>query len=252
MRTFATICRLVAGLAIAGGTVFVPMNGASAAEVPAASVRIHRLAFEGPRDSVLVDVSGRCAPGLEFGRLALRVESPFPDVPPSLGQAFPCDGEWHRQRLSTAEGPYEPGAAIAHARLRVDDANGDPVATATDAERIWIRAASNARIFDNGRLHDDGSATVRLSARCDPPWINPDMFVGATQYRQDGTSVFAGVSVQTLTCDGEYHFFRLRLDPPERNFRPGGLEVSVSITVYDEFGDPVAQSDRTKVVTISR
>ena len=253
MSRFNTSARLLAVVVIAGAAGSLPGPAAAVATTPDASVQIERFAREGPRDTILASLRAQCAPGFEFAELVVDFSQGDVVTPSLLGQAIPCDGRWHDQDITSLEA-FEPGTATMATRLSVtNEATGEPGVQGVDSETIRVRAAAAVELGARGRLHSDGSATIRVVARCDRPWVEANLGVGASQFRDDGTSVAAFVSLPTGTpvCDDRWHSFSVRATPAGGLFHAGVLEVSADLSILDpDFFDPVTQASTSRTVTI--
>ena len=226
--------------------VLAPVAPVSAGTLPDASVRVADVAREGPRDTIIATVWGRCAPGFEFQDLEVEFLQDGLSRPPSFGQPFPCDGEWHRQTVWSLEADFHPGRATVTARLSVTDAEtGDPGQQAVVTKDIWVRAAAAIRLPATATLTPHRLIRLTVAARCDRPWVLSDFLISATQ---DGN--FGGVR-REIPCDGDFHRRTVWLRSGGTPFHRGTALVDASVSLLDpEFFDPVTTATASRSVTV--
>lgn len=223
--------------------------GAPSSSRGVAQVQVDARAYEGPRGTILASLRGRCAPGFEVVELALDFAQGELTTPTLLGRPFPCDGRWHRQRVTSLEA-FQPGPATLTARLTVvRRSTGEPVPPVVDHQRIHVRPAAAVVLPSSSRLRPDGAITMVVRARCDAPWVVQDFRVAATQ--GEVPNVASGGALLGLTCDGTMRRVAVRIEPDGAPFRRGDLLVDAEITLLDpEFFDPVTQARATRTVRV--
>jgi hypothetical protein len=243
MRRFRTLAVLLTTALAAAFIHTAPTAGAA----PDAQVRIDPRAFEGPRGTILASLRLRCAPGFEFSDLVIEFRQGDVITPPTLGSAIPCDGRWHRQKVSSPEA-FEPGAATMSARLSVIDAEtGDPGEQAFESTRIFVRPAARVWLPPTAKLTRAGDVRIVVRARCDEPWLLQDFLVEGSQAA--GTRY--AFDLLSLPCDGTVRPRTAILERDSGRFTRGRLEVMAALSLLDpEFFDPVTTATASRVVQV--
>jgi hypothetical protein len=216
---------------------------------PVAQLHLDAQAFEGPRGTILAGLRGRCAPGYEVADLVLDFAQGDVTTPPVLGQPFPCDGRWHRQRVTSLEA-FTPGRATLTARLSVvRQDTGDPGPQAVATKAIYVRPAAKIVLPRAVHLGAQGVVTAVVRARCDAPWVLQEFYVSASQGTTAGSAF--GEALLDLRCDGVVRPVKVRLRPVAAPFRRGTLVLDAAITLLDpETFDPVTQARASRTVRV--
>lgn len=218
---------------------------------PVAEVHVDAQAYEGQRGTILAGVRGRCAPGFVVAELDLDFSQGDVTTPSVSGQPFPCDGAWHRQRVSSLEA-FEAGPATLTARLVVvGEATGVPVSEVSTTAAIYVRPAAKIELPSTVELRPHAVVKVNFRARCDAPWVLQDFSIGATQ--GEFPSIAGANQYLDLSCDGVLHPYTVWLKSSPVSFRSGWLRLDGSISLLDpqEF-DPVTQATASRVVRVVR
>ncbi|MCW2772150.1 MAG: hypothetical protein JWN91_476 [Nocardioides sp.] len=245
--------RGILGLVVGAGLVVVvaPPRPADAATYagPVAELHIDAQAYEGQRGTILAGLRGRCAPGYRVTELALDFSQGDVVTPTLLEQPFPCDGLWHRQRVSSLEA-FEAGPATLTARVSVVPVAGGTTTQVSTTAAIFVRPAAKIELPASVELRPHAVVKVTFRARCDAPWVLQDFHVTATQGEFPG-AVASADQYLDLTCDGVLHPFTIWLKSTPVPFHAGWLRLDASISLLDpqEF-DPVTQATSTRVVRV--
>jgi hypothetical protein len=239
------IRRLVAGLGSAGllGAGLLGLAPAHSAAGPAAEVRVQGQAFELARGSIKITIRSRCAPDLRVSQLSLVYSQSFTG-PTELATPPACTGGWQRETTISVEG-FDPGPATVVATMTlVDAATGAPRGSVTQTMRVYVRPAAKIVLPRTAHLRPDGAVRIVVRARCDEPWTPGDWTLSASQ------GAAADTELLDITCDGHMHRVTalLRSDP---GFGRGRMQVDSTLTVFDEFFDPVAQASRSRSVKVT-
>lgn len=238
-----------AGLVVVVGAAALVAPGLATAQAvdPAAAVRVETHAREGQGGTILGHLVARCSPGHVFQELTFEVtQNGFTSPGQQLGP-IGCDGAWHRLAFTSFDG-FDPGRAVISARLTViDGQSGDPAPQAVDSAAVWVRPAAKVTLPSGARV-SHGAVALWVNARCDRPWVEPDLAVSVGQGQVGATGV---VTRGQLTCDGRWHLLRLRAAPVTGAFHRGRVDVLAYLTVYDpESFDPVAQASASRSVAV--
>lgn len=230
-----------------------PAPAVSVTTVPDAELFIKAQAYEGARGTIYADLRLRCAPGFVFADLVLDFSQGGVVTPSLFGRSFPCDGNWHLQRVQSSEA-FDPGRAMLTARLSVTDLQtGDPGRQAVVTQSIYVRPAAKIELAATAVLRPHHVVRLTLKVRCDAPWIGQGLYVEAVQgnavpFAQDNES-FPDVP---LTCDGvlRSHAFWFKSNTA-RPFTRGRMTLSASLSLLDpEFFDPVSSATANRSVTV--
>jgi hypothetical protein len=242
-------CVIGAGMLVGVPAAAHGASGAAAYPRPVAQVHVDGQAYEGARGTILAGLRARCAPGYRVEELVLQFSQGEVTTPPQLGQPFPCDGRWHRQRPSSLEA-FGPGRAVLTARLTVvRTSTGTPAPPAVDTRSIYVRPAAKVVLPRTAHLAADGSLSFVVRARCDQPWVLQEFLVAATQ--GEFPDVASGSALLDLPCDGVVHRVPVRLAPTDPAFARGPLRVDAALTLLDpESFDPVTQATATRTVRV--
>jgi hypothetical protein len=233
------------GLGLLGATV-LGAGPAPAATTPDAEVRVQGQAYELARGSIKITVRSRCAADLRVSRLSLVYSQGDVTGPTELATPPACTGGWQRQTASSVEG-FDPGPAEVVATMTlVDAATGAPRGTVSQTMRVYVRPAAKILLPRTAELRAHGVVRIVVRARCDQPWTPGDWTLDASQ-GQAGDS-----ELLTLVCDGLVHRVVVHLRSGAARFVTGRLLVSSTLTVFDEFFDPVAQATASRDVEIVR
>jgi hypothetical protein len=218
---------------------------------PAAQVDISRFAKEGQRGSILLNLTARCQPGNVVQELLIGYsQGDFTYEQPATVD-LPCDGRWHRLRVTGPEA-FEPGRAHITARLTViDEVTGDPKPQAVDSQDVWVEPAAKVAIGKHVWLDDDGTAVVVASVRCDQPWVAAELVIELFQGGVGGASGTAFVEGDAIPCDDRWHRLFVRVSPAEVAFSKGAATVLAFFDVLDPISfDPVTQAQANTTVWI--
>jgi hypothetical protein len=218
---------------------------------PAAQVDISPYAKEAQRGAIIVHLTARCRPGNVVQELIIGYsQNGFSHEQPA-GVDLPCDGLWHRLRVTGPEA-FEPGPAHITARLTViDQVTGDPKPQAVDSQQVWVEPAAKVAIGKYVKLADDGTAVVAAWVRCDQPWVAAGLVVELVQGDVGGASGTASLPGEFISCDDRWHGVFLRVTPAETPFSPGPARVLAFFDVLDPISfDPVAQAQANTNVWI--
>lgn len=252
VRVGLSLATFVVASAGAGATANVMAGGSGAHGGPAVSVRIPGTIHEGPRGQFLIDLGVRCRPGLVPTELEYTQRQY--DWEPATGLAnvdgIVCDGRWHTVRISGFEG-FDDGPAVVSVRLTVVDPGSGAASTVTDEEDVWVRSASDIRSARVAKILDDGRVAVRVTARCDEPWIASQVYVWIERQPTFGGSGFLGDG--ELPCDGDWHTVTVVVTPSFGTYEPGNARIDASINLRDaEQFDPVDQTMRSSRIRLVR
>lgn len=228
---------------LSGLFLHTPSSGTT---LPDAEVRISAQAYEGPRGTILASLRARCAPGFEVADLVIQFSQGDVSTPPRSAATLPCDGEWHRQSVSSDEA-FEPGKATMTALLSVTDAEtGEPGDPAFVVQEIYVRPAARIWLPRYAVLKANGVVRLVVYARCDAPWVLQDFLVDGTQ-----GGLFDSSPPLPIVCDGEVRPVTVWLSPEGAAFRRGGLLVNGALSLLDpEFFDPVTTATATRWITV--
>jgi hypothetical protein len=245
--------RGILGLVVGAGLVMVvapprPADGATYAG-PVAELHVGAQAYEGQRGTILAGLRGRCAPGYRVTELALDFSQGDVVTPTLLEQPFPCDGRWHRRRVTSLEA-FEAGPATLTARVSVVPVAGGTTTQVSTTAAIYVRPAAKIELPASVELRPHAVVKITFRARCDAPWVLQDFHVSATQ-GEFPSPVASADQYLDLTCDGVLHPFTIRLKSTPVPFHAGWLRLDASISLLDpqEF-DPVTQATSTRVVRV--
>ena len=217
---------------------------------PAAQIDISPYAKELARGAMLVHLTARCAPGHVVQELVLDYAQGTVQVSWPATVDLPCDGRWHRLRVTGPEA-FEPGHADVSARLTIlDQSTGDPAPQAVDSQRVWVEPAAKVKVGSHAKLRSDGSAVLSVWVRCDQPWIVQDLVVELRQGAMGGTAIRTD---EFFPCDDRWHHFLLEIAPsdPTTPFTRGPADVQALLSILDaEHFDPVTQARHLTTVRI--
>lgn len=248
-----SLAALVAASALAGAATPVEAGGGSGAHAgAAASVRIPGTIHEGQRGQFLIDLGVQCRSGFVATELEYTQEQ-F-DWEPATGlanvDAIVCDGRWHTVRIAGFEG-FSDGPAVVSVRLTVVDPTTGVERTATDREDVWVRSASDIRSARVAKILDDGRVAVRVTARCDEPWVASQVYVWLERQ-----PVFGGYGLLgdgEFPCDGSWHTVTVLVSPTFGAYEQGRARVEATINLRDaEHFDPVDQTMRSSRIRLVR
>jgi hypothetical protein len=248
-----SVAAVVAASALAGVATTAEAGGGTATHhSPAVSVRIPRTIHEGQRGTFLIDLAVRCRSGFVATELEYTQEQ-F-DWEPATGlanvDAVVCDGRWHTIRITGFEG-FQDGPAVVSVRLTVAHPTSGVERTATDREEVWVRSASDIRSARVARILDDGRVAVRVTARCDEPWVASQLYVWIERQPEFGGSGSLGDG--EFPCDGGWHTVAVTVTPSFGVFQPGTARIEASIDLRDaEHFDPVDQTMRSSRIRLVR
>jgi hypothetical protein len=244
------IGRLIVALGSLGllGTTLLgvaPAHAAAApAAAPAAEVRVQAQAFELARGSIGITIRSRCGADLRVAQLSLVYSQGDVTGPTELAAPPPCTGDWQRQSASSVEG-FDPGPATVVATMTlVDAATGETRGTASQTMRIYVRPAAEVVLPRTAQLRPHGVVRLAVRARCDEPWTPGDWTLDAVQDQANDSELLG------ITCDGRMHRVVVLLKSGTPSFTRGRLLVDSSLTVFDEFFDPVAQARASRSVRV--
>ena len=92
--------------------------------------------------------------------------------------------------------------------------------------------------IDGAHPLDDGSVAVRVTARCDEPWVASQVYVWIE--RQPEFGGFGVLGDDEFPCDGDWHTVTVIVKPSFGTFQPGKATVEATIDLRDaEHFDPV-------------
>lgn len=249
-RAVVALLSVAMGIGLVG---LVPPGRADAGPrvaVPVAELHIDAQAYEGQRGTILAGLRGRCAPGYVVDELLLDFSQGDIVTPSLQEQPFPCDGRWHRQRVTSLEA-FEAGPATLRATLRViAAATGRPAPPVVTTAAIYVRPAAKIELPASVELRPHAVVKISFRARCDAPWVLQDFQVTATQ-GEFPQPVASADQYLDLTCDGVLHPFTIWLKSTPVPFHAGWLRLDASISLLDpqEF-DPVTQATATRMVRV--
>jgi hypothetical protein len=254
--------RRMVGISLAAlGAVWVMPGGATPADAgggsgghgdSAVSVRIPGTIHEGQRGQFLIDLGVRCRSGLVATELEYTQEQ-F-DWEPATGLApvggIVCDGRWQTVRIAGFEG-FSDGPAVVSVRLTVVHPATGVERTATDREDVWVRSASDIRSARVAKILDDGRVAVRVTARCDEPWVASQVYVWLE--RQPVFGGYGLVGDGEFPCDDRWHTVTVLVSPTFGAYEPGRARVEATIDLRDaEHFDPVDQTMRSSRIRLVR
>jgi hypothetical protein len=111
------------------------------------------------------------------------------------------------------------------------------VATTLIAGSAGATPTHEVRVFWRGELDESGSASVRIRARCTPPWSVANLSVQLTQGADTGLGNTQDFS---LACTGRWIHRVIKVIPSPGAFDPGNSRATASFSIYDPTnGDPV-------------
>lgn len=252
IRVGLSLATFAVASAGAGATTNVMAGGSGTHGGPAVSVRIPGTIQEGQRGQFLIDLGVRCRPGLVATELEYTQQQ-F-DWEPATGLAnvdgIVCDGRWHTVRITGFEG-FDDGPAFVSVRLTVVDPATGVERTAADEEDVWVRDAADIRSARVANVLEDGRVAVRVTARCDEPWIASQLSVWIARQPTFGGSGFLGDG--EFPCDDEWHTVTVIVTPSFGTFEPGRARIEASINLRDaEQFDPVDQTMRSSRIRLVR
>jgi hypothetical protein len=243
-RTLTQLLVLVLGTI--GVAFWVPTSAASGA-TPVAQVDVLSPGREQQFDNFSGEVRARCDPGFEFQELSFHgVQGSNVQDWTTSAPGFTCTGYWQRIKYSSGPGFVAGQAATVTARLTViSSTTGDPADQAVDTGSVWVRPAT-AIVFRNWpTLKPDGTAVVHLKARCDRPWVEPELIVTLTQDNHSSQMI------PSMTCTSGFKWFDLRTPAADGLFHKGPARVDGSLIVLDPNSfDPVAATQIFREVGI--
>ncbi|WP_028644037.1 hypothetical protein [Nocardioides sp. URHA0020] len=242
----------VLGLALtAAVAVPLPADGAVRLTTYAGAVaelHVDAQAYEGQRGTILAGLRGRCLPGYRVAELTAEFSQGDVVTPVMQEQPFPCDGLWHRQRVTSLEA-FEPGPATLTVRASVVPLGGGAAQPVSTTAAIYVRPAAKIELPATVELRPHAVVKVTLRARCDAPWVLQDFSITARQ--GEFPSIASDSRDLDLTCDGVLHPITLWLKSSPVPFHAGWLRLDGSITLLDpEQFDPVTQATSTRVVRV--
>lgn len=242
-----------AALGLALTTLAFHAPNVAAATTPDAGVHVDSQAYEGPHHTILAGLRARCSPGFEYADLVVDFRQGQVTTPSVHGSAVPCDGSWHRQRVSSLEG-FRPGRASVTARLSVTDATtGDPGRQGVHATLIYVRPAALVLLPDTATYRPHHVVQLVTRARCDAPWMLSGYDVQVTQGDGAGSASDSASSSTRPVCDGALHTVTFWFHSETGTaFHHGPLRVESFLTVLDpDSFDPVAQARAARTVAVS-
>lgn len=213
-------------LALAGVTGPVP---STAAPGPGGEIRVQGRAFEGQYDVISGTLRLRCRPGLEVAALGLTFTQDFVS-PEGLESTVPvCDGDWHVQAFSSFEGFHPGRATVAVRMVLVDATTGAPRGEVTTSGSVYVRPGARVLLPQSAELRPGGVVSVRVSGRCDEPWILGDFIVSVSQF--EGYAY--GYALVDIPCDGGYDSRTVQVQSSGRQFARGWVRVDASLSTLD-------------------
>jgi hypothetical protein len=243
-RTLAQLLALVLGAI--GVAIWVPTPAASGA-TPVAQVDVLSPGREQQFDNFSGEVRALCSPGYEFQELSFHgVQGSNAQDWTTSAPGFKCNGTWQRISYSSGPGFVAGQNATVTARLTViSSATGDPAPQAVDTASIWVRPATAITFLHWPTIKPDGTAVVHLRARCDRPWVEPELIVTLTQDNHSSQMI------PSMTCTSGNKYFDLRTPASDGRFHKGPARVDGSLIVLDPNSfDPVAATQIFRMVQI--
>ncbi len=229
------------------GILVGPGPSMAATPEPDGEIRVQGQAYEGQYDVISGTLRVRCRPGLEVATLGLTFTQDF-TTPESVQSTVPvCDGRWQVVSFSSFEG-FHPGRATVDARMvLVDAVTGAPRGEVTTSGSVYVRPGARVLLPRSVALRPGGVVEVRVSGRCDEPWILGDFIVSVSQF--DGYAYAYGLV--DIPCDGGYHSRTVAVQSSGRQFTRGWVRLDASLSTLDAVNfDPAVHATANRAARV--